>query len=56
MLVSAEQNEQQLRTQLANSQLHAQRLKTKIQTIERQVTLLNQGLVTHRYFYPILLT
>ena len=49
MLALAEQNEQQLRTQFNNSQQHAQRLKTKIQTIERQVTSLNLGLVTHRY-------
>ena len=50
MLALAEQNEQQMRTQFTTSQQHAQRLKTKIQTIERQVTSLNLGLVTHRYF------
>ncbi|XP_057376813.1 nucleolar and coiled-body phosphoprotein 1-like isoform X2 [Daphnia carinata] len=48
LLQTAEETERQLRTQLTNSQLQTQRLKTKMQSIERQVTVLNSGIGTHR--------
>lgn len=48
MLLAAEETERQLRTQLTNSQQQTQRLKTKMQTVERQVTLLHNGIGIHR--------
>lgn len=48
MLQAAEETERQLRTQLTNSQLQTQRLKTKMQSVERQVTVLHSGIGAHR--------
>lgn len=48
MLSAAEETEKQLRNQLTNSQLQMQRLKTKMQSVERQVTVLHNGIGAHR--------
>lgn len=48
LLQAAEGTERQLRTQLTNSQLQTQRLKTKMQSVERQVTVLHSGIGAHR--------
>ncbi len=48
LLQAAEETERQLRTQLTNSQLQTQRLKTKMQSVERQVTVLHSGIGAHR--------
>lgn len=48
MLSAAEETEKQLLSQLKGSQLQTQRLKTKLQSVERQVTVLNNGIGAHR--------
>ena len=48
MLLQAEESEKTLRSQLTSSQQHTQRLKTRMQAVERSITLLQSGLSINR--------
>ena len=51
LLQAAEESEQQHRTQLTNAQEQTQKLKTKMQTVEKVIRILQGGIAVNRYFF-----
>lgn len=53
LLLAAEETEQQHRTQLTNSQLQTQKLKMKMQSVEKVISVLQGSIAVNRYSFPL---
>lgn len=54
LLQAAEETEQQHRTQLTSAQLQTQKLKMKMQSVEKVIGVLQGGIAVNRYFHSLL--